>query len=90
LTSEANFYGETAFEKIDVRPMSIWWRRRPLSHYREKGKMDSLGRTGVVAGMVRMTIGQIYVIFSPERVSFLPPPDRHWSGVYEAYRLLLP
>ena len=24
LTSEPNLYGETAFEKMDVRPMSIW------------------------------------------------------------------
>ena len=25
LTSESNLYGETAFEKVGVRPMSIWW-----------------------------------------------------------------
>lgn len=25
LTLESNLYGETAFEKVCVHPMSIWW-----------------------------------------------------------------
>ena len=48
-TLERNTNGKAALEKVDVRPMSIWWRRGSTAYYHGNGQTGYV-RCGAVDG----------------------------------------